>query len=74
MTTTLTAVVVDRGELTAAHIGDSRLYLVRGGRITQLTKDHTVAAEKARIGLHEQGPRALAPRPLGAHPQPRAAS
>ena len=51
MTTTLTAVVVDRGELTAAHIGDSRLYLVRGGRIVQLTKDHTVAAERARIGL-----------------------
>jgi PPM family protein phosphatase len=51
MTTTLTAVAVDRGELTAAHIGDSRLYLLRGGRIVQLTKDHTVAAERARIGL-----------------------
>jgi serine/threonine protein phosphatase PrpC len=51
MTTTLTAVVVDRGELTAAHIGDSRLYLLRDGRLTQLTKDHTVAAERARIGL-----------------------
>ena len=51
MTTTLTAVVVDRGELTAAHIGDSRLYLLRDGRLTQLTKDHTVAGEKARIGL-----------------------
>jgi len=51
MTTTLTAVVVDRGELTAAHIGDSRLYLLREGRLTQLTKDHTVAGEKARMGL-----------------------
>jgi serine/threonine protein phosphatase PrpC len=51
MTTTLTAVVVDRGELTAAHVGDSRLYLLRDGRLTQLTKDHTVAGEKARIGL-----------------------
>jgi protein phosphatase len=51
MTTTLTAVVVDRGELTAAHIGDSRLYLLRDGRLTQLTKDHTVAGEKARLGL-----------------------
>ena len=51
MTTTLTAVVVDRGELTAAHIGDSRLYLLRDGRLTQLTKDHTVAGEKARMGL-----------------------
>src|SRR5450432_3144328 len=51
MTTTLTAVVVDRGELTAAHIGDSRLYLCRDGRLVQLTKDHTVAGEKSRMGL-----------------------
>jgi protein phosphatase len=51
MTTTLTAVVVDRGELTAAHIGDSRLYLLRDGRLTQLTKDHTVAGAKSRMGL-----------------------
>jgi serine/threonine protein phosphatase PrpC len=51
MTTTLTAVAVDRGELTAAHVGDSRLYLCREGRLVQLTKDHTVAAEKSRLGL-----------------------
>ena len=51
MATTLTAVVVDHGEATVVHVGDSRLYLVRGGAITQLTKDHTVAAEKARYGL-----------------------
>ena len=51
MATTLTAAVIDRGELTAAHVGDSRLYLSRGGTITQLTKDHTVAAEQNRLGL-----------------------
>jgi len=51
MTTTLTAVVVDRGELIAAHVGDSRLYRWRAGRLVQLTKDHTVAGERARIGL-----------------------
>jgi protein phosphatase len=49
MSTTLTAAVVDRGELTAVHVGDSRLYLVRAGTITQLSKDHTVAAEKVRL-------------------------
>jgi PPM family protein phosphatase len=51
MATTLTAVAVDRGELTAVHVGDSRLYLVRDGEIAQLTKDHTLAAEKVRFGL-----------------------
>jgi PPM family protein phosphatase len=51
MATTLTAVVVDRGELTAVHVGDSRLYVVRGGTATQLTKDHTAAADKVRFGL-----------------------
>ncbi|HTP24552.1 MAG TPA: protein phosphatase 2C domain-containing protein [Anaeromyxobacteraceae bacterium] len=54
MATTLTAVCVHRGELTAVHVGDSRLYLVRAGQIVQLTKDHTVAAEKARYGLISQ--------------------
>jgi len=51
MCTTLTALVLDRGEALAAHVGDSRLYLVRKGEILQLTKDHTVAAERASLGL-----------------------
>lgn len=51
MSTTLTAAAVEDGELTAIHVGDSRLYLLRDGIITQLTKDHTVAAERARLGL-----------------------
>ena len=51
MTTTLTAAVVDRGNLTAVHVGDSRLYLLRAGSVTQLTKDHTVTAERVRLGL-----------------------
>jgi protein phosphatase len=51
MCTTLTVVAVDRGEALAAHVGDSRLYLIREGEILQLTKDHTVAAERANLGL-----------------------
>jgi protein phosphatase len=51
MATTLTAAVVQEGVLTAAHVGDSRLYLVRSGAISQLSKDHTVAAEQVRLGL-----------------------
>jgi protein phosphatase len=51
MATTVTAVSISNGVLNAAHVGDCRLYLVRDGKITQLTKDHTVAARRARIGL-----------------------
>ncbi|BDG04568.1 protein phosphatase [Anaeromyxobacter oryzae] len=51
MSTTLTAAVVAGGELTAVHVGDSRLYLLRNGAAVQLTKDHTVAAEKVRMRL-----------------------
>ena len=47
MSTTLTAVSVTDGELTAAHVGNSRMYLLRDGYINQLSKDHTVAAEAA---------------------------
>lgn len=51
MATTLTAAAVDRGQLAAAHVGDCRLYLLRAGRIRQLTRDHNVAGERVRLGL-----------------------
>lgn len=51
MATTLTAAVVAEGALYAVHVGDCRLYLVRGGRIQQMTKDHTVIGERLRLGL-----------------------
>ena len=51
MCTTLTALVLDRGEALAAHVGDSRLYLIRQGQILQLTKDHTLAVERASLKL-----------------------
>jgi protein phosphatase len=51
MSTTLTAVAVDGGTAYCAHVGDSRLYLIRDGEIQQKTKDHTVAADKRRLGL-----------------------
>jgi PPM family protein phosphatase len=51
MATTLTAVAVENGVMNAAHIGDCRLYLLRGGKITQMSKDHTVVGERVRMGL-----------------------
>ena len=34
-----------------AHVGDSRIYLVRGGEIQQLTDDHSLVATMVREGL-----------------------
>jgi protein phosphatase len=51
MATTLTALVVDGSRAHVAHVGDSRLYLIRNRRVLQKTKDHTVAAGRQRIGL-----------------------
>lgn len=51
MGTTCIAAVVRGSELTYAHIGDSRLYLVRNGAITQLTEDQTVVSKLVHQGL-----------------------
>ena len=42
MSTTLTAILATDDELTLAHIGDSRAYLLRDGVFSQLTHDHTL--------------------------------
>lgn len=41
MGTTVTAVVLDGDRIGVVHIGDSRGYLYRDGRLTQLTHDHS---------------------------------
>jgi serine/threonine protein phosphatase PrpC len=51
MSTTLTAMVLDGDTLYAAHVGDSRLYVIRDGAMVQKTKDHTVVGERRRMGL-----------------------
>lgn len=42
MGTTLTAVLVNDAEVRLAHVGDSRAYLYRDGRLQMLTEDHTL--------------------------------
>ncbi|MDJ0785843.1 MAG: Stp1/IreP family PP2C-type Ser/Thr phosphatase [Myxococcota bacterium] len=48
MGTTLVAVLSDGERAALAHVGDSRAYLVRGGRIRQLTDDHSIVGELLR--------------------------
>jgi serine/threonine protein phosphatase PrpC len=51
MGTTLTSVVLRGAVLYVGTIGDSRTYLVRGGRIKQLSQDHSLVGEQLRRGL-----------------------
>jgi protein phosphatase len=50
MGTTLTAAVIQRGNVSLAHVGDSRAYLWRGGALSQLTVDHSLVGEMVRSG------------------------
>ncbi len=51
MGTTLTAVVLHGKVLYVGNIGDSRTYLLRDGRIKQLSQDHSLVGEQLRRGL-----------------------
>lgn len=48
MGTTLVALLAAPDRIGLAHVGDSRAYLVRGGKIRQLTDDHSLVAELVR--------------------------
>lgn len=48
--TTLTAVVLDGASARITHIGDARVWLVRGGGLRQVTHDHTVVAALIEAG------------------------
>ncbi len=51
MGTTLTSVVLHGKVLYVGNIGDSRTYLIRDGRIKQLSQDHSLVGEQLRLGL-----------------------
>jgi PPM family protein phosphatase len=51
MATTMTAVSVEKGILSAVHIGDCRLHLIRSSQISVVTKDHTMVAGQVRMGM-----------------------
>jgi len=50
MGTTLTVASVENGMVSIGHVGDSRAYLVREGRLEQVTDDHSLVGELMRSG------------------------
>lgn len=48
MGTTIAAILLTGNRLSIAHIGDSRVYLVRSGNIEQLTDDHSIVNEQLK--------------------------
>jgi PPM family protein phosphatase len=50
MGATLIAVCVDGERMSVAHVGDSRVYRLRGRDFEQLTRDHSFVAEQMRQG------------------------
>ncbi len=51
MGTTLVIAVICKGILYVANIGDSRAYLIRNGKMRQVTEDHSWVGEQVRAGV-----------------------
>ena len=51
MGTTCTALALAGDEAFAAHVGDSRLYMMRDGKVYLLTEDHSAVMEMVKLGL-----------------------
>jgi protein phosphatase len=74
MGTTVVAAALSGSLLSYAHVGDSRLYLIRNRTIQALTVDHSWVVEQVRLGLlteeeAERSPRRnIVTRALGAEP------
>ncbi|HXV56400.1 MAG TPA: Stp1/IreP family PP2C-type Ser/Thr phosphatase [Gaiellaceae bacterium] len=62
MGTTVTAALVTDDRVAIGHVGDSRAYRLRDGRLEQLTEDHSLVADLMRSGR-------LTPEEAEAHPQ-----
>lgn len=51
MGTTVVVVMVQDQNAYVAHVGDSRVYMIRDGQIEQITEDHSLVAQSIREGL-----------------------
>jgi serine/threonine protein phosphatase PrpC len=61
MGTTLSALLLCGPFGVTAQVGDSRVYMIRGGQVNQLTEDHTLIAWQLKQGIISQNEAALSP-------------
>ena len=75
MGTTCTALAIQAGRAYLAHVGDSRCYMLRKGKIRQVTSDHSIVGEMVRSGIisdedaRTHPKRNVITRSLGAQPE-----
>jgi len=51
MATTASGMLVGKARSCVAHIGDSRVYVLRNGELSQITHDHSWVEEQVRAGV-----------------------
>lgn len=51
MGSTIVVTCIEQDRFTAVHLGDSRMYRIRGGEIERITKDHTLAEHYVELGV-----------------------
>lgn len=51
MGTTASALIMNKDKVSIAHIGDSRIYLLRNKTLQQMTEDHSLVMEHVKKGL-----------------------
>ena len=61
MGTTIVALYVTPERIVAANVGDSRIYMIKTGRIERLSKDHTIVAEQIDMGTLTEEEAAASP-------------
>lgn len=62
MACVLTIAVIEAGEITVGHVGDSRFYLIWNGTIRKLTSDHSPVGEDEDAGVLTETEAMLHPR------------
>ena len=75
MGTTIIVTLFFDNKMAVAHVGDSRVYLLRNNNLTQVTRDHSLIQEMIDRGLytpeeaHEKTPKNLVTRAMGIDPK-----